>query len=423
MYALINAFYSRKIEFQYFILLIVSTFSTSCGEEVDTANCSGDTMTKFSLNENWIYTGSTITIKSSQPCINSIESIRFNSENADFTQEALDGRNIIVEVPILPQGNIELVVEGIDGTIFLRDSIEVYPGTLQWVEIAEFPSSEFFGYKTFNFQNKAFLMNGSSSNSYDPSLYKYDLQLNQWTLESIRDEFREVGNPTVKNNSTLMFCSDGFGHYVYDINRKDIRQGIRLDECNTSKIITLDSSIYSLFYDFRCCDANESLIPYLTIGQLNDFDQYDSLLSVEDETFFEPAFAFGHLGNGFFGINNLITQQVELWKFNPSSRELIQTDSFFGFSSGLQFLFKIGQLAYFVEKSEVDFNDEIRSNGSNLFAYNLVKKELTSISSNTPIELILPTSMQIGDRGFQGLNVSKNDLTSISSRFFEGVPR
>ena len=144
---------------------------------------------------------------------------------------------------------------------------------------------------------------------------------------------------------------------------------------------------------------------------------------MEDETFFEPAFAFGHLGNGFFGINNLITQQVELWKFNPSSRELIQTDSFFGFSSGLQFLFKIGQLAYFVEKSEVDFNDEIRSNGSNLFAYNLVKKELTSISSNTPIELILPTSMQIGDRGFQGLNVSKNDLTSISSRFFEGVPR
>jgi hypothetical protein len=383
------------------------------------------------------YTGGEWTIAGEQICTDAVQAVTINGINATIKTKSETA--IVIEVPAMKPGAVDVKISYNGGEIVLGDKVKVYPGNGTWKEVSPFPQTGKMESRTFVTGGKAYVLSGSQVTkpageyafTYFNNIYEYDPMADTWTFKLEDESLDEIwylascrlGSRYVYTSvrETEMKAYDPVSNSLSSIGYPDLHNpqvGLAIND--NAYVLTEDDAAYALeLYKY---DQGKDTWPLVNSTKPN----YAST------NYFLPWAPFAHEGYGYFTTAQInVDKEIWLWRFDPKDNSITKISSV-GTSReagvefpGLEYLFTIDGLAYFIEMGSFDLDpSSIIEPSKTLYIYNFEWNEWHVVDNALPQTFYRPASFTVDNRGFLGLGLGKGPGPSYAypNNFYEFLP-
>jgi hypothetical protein len=309
--------------------------------------------------------------------------------------------------------------------------MRIYPASGDWKEVAPFPGNGRGATFTFTRGNSAYILGGVTFQRINPGeqpveiyhgdIYAFNEESMSWSLVGSHEEFKHLHAMAAASDNCYVktWEDDEFVHNYNYVQNSFGSQGYVNVLFAPMQGFSIGGVGYYLYF------RNEDMQFY----RLGSTIQGQLVKQVPcDPT--NPQFAFEHNGKAYFGTHITNMAYVDIWSFDPAANEvkkLKKVDTSGWWSRSLKFLFKIDELAYFIEKGEGVSGEtmtEVRPPADKIYIYNITFDDWRIVDNVLPELDFLPTSFSANNRGFAGMGLSDGgDDFSYSTKMWEFIPK
>jgi hypothetical protein len=375
----------------------------------------------------WTYTGDGFTIAGNNICTKSIKSVTFDGVSA--TVESTTEKSIVVTVPPLIVDSAVVRVEFTSGAASDNFKIAIFPGNGTWKEVASFPATGRVSPITFVTGQKAYIAGGAfrapdfHDNVYYKDIYEYDPAKNTWAYKAEHEGLTGAYDPQYAwalSTGKLIFNYNSDPFYVYNPAQNEFSNLEQPPYFIDHQGFSVNGNAYLASRNFE----NLGMVVHQYNETEDAWTEVTSML-YDKATLDYPLFnfSFEHAGKAYLSLQGLNSDVLELWSFDPQTKKLGYVTRLKpgrqepNTSPYLQYLFTIGQLAYF----KVGTIDDTTGR---LFTYNLVAGDWRVVKNAFPHEFDQVSSFAVAGRGFAGLGTTGgSDGFTYRTNFYEFVPR
>jgi len=417
---------------KWYYLLALPVLLMSCSDD-DVSfvgpNCTQETGILLNAKKQWVYTGETMALYVDKNfCERAVKSVSVNGKAVEV--KAITADSLTFVFPTIADDSATIAVNFTSFDATLSKKVRVFPGNGTWKEIQSFPGTGRAETRVVVASDKAYVLKGlvySGQMTPFTDVFRYEPATNSWQKSIDNPLFASSRFETYSQGRLLCQLSTGFSMFDLEtgVYKKIMAPPVNPDcigfEVNGEAYFINDATNHVGIYEIL--HYGESANQWEKLAQTNYDGPYDFLRS---------AFSIG--GKVYFPMKIINTVEAELISYDLDSKTFAKsarlhvpvTDPS---DSYLNYLFTIGQCAYFMDAGEVDLGnngDIIRVIPTNrLYVYNTAVEEWHITTTEYPAKFVNTTSFAVGGRGFVGLGVVRQSATAVTypQNFYEFVPQ
>jgi len=406
----------------YFLIPVIAlTFSCSESDE-NIQQCSSD-LAGIQVTSNTLYTGEIVTLGTVSLCASDQLAVYVNDKVVETTTD--DNGIISFVMPNISETTATVKLTAGSEEVVLTPK-DVVKAAGAWKEVASFPANGRSFTVNFSTPSDGFLYGGHQE-ALDiyldyADLFRYNPEENVWTKLSTNDAFKQgsqaiVGNKLFLEGKTYSVDQNSFDPISY-INNTEGELSTQYFTCNNT--VYAISNIQNSAIEIQKYNSESNT---WTRVKLMDYD-VDAYISF--------GFAVEQNGKTYIDVRGTNSRTREVWAFNGADNSFSKVSSVTndteGGSHGLQHLFTLNGLGYFIETGEasVDYDGKITiiKPHSKFYVYNFANSEWHKVQTEFPAPMYGASAFNVGNRGFAGLGSTEGATTGFvyTQNFFEFVP-